>query len=210
MMNDPDDRVRHLLRDVTPDDARRTAPPPAVWDAIAAEVGHDARADTADATDETVAGVVAPIPLRARHRWSWTLGAAAVLLVAIGAAVIIDARRADAPDLIAAVDVTSEGLPDAPAGIATRAIIEETGGVRRVALDVSGVDVGADEFLELWLINDDITDMVSLGVVRNGGTFEIPAEVELADFPIIDVSVEPDDGVPTHSGRSVLRGRLEA
>jgi hypothetical protein len=36
----------------------------------------------------------------------------------------------------------------------------------------------------------------------------IPAGVGTDVFPIIDLSIEPVDGVPTHSGKSVLRGVL--
>jgi hypothetical protein len=50
--------------------------------------------------------------------------------------------------------------------------------------------------------------MVSLGPVRSDGRYEIPAAVDVSAFPIVDVSIEPADGVPTHSGRSVLRGTL--
>jgi hypothetical protein len=40
--------------------------------------------------------------------------------------------------------------------------------------------------------------------------FELPADLDLEQFPIVDVSVEPLDGVPTHSGVSVARGELES
>ncbi len=40
------------------------------------------------------------------------------------------------------------------------------------------------------------------------GTFEVPDDVDLDRFDVVDVSVEPDDGDPTHSGASILRGDL--
>ncbi len=52
--------------------------------------------------------------------------------------------------------------------------------------------------------------MVSLGVLGAGdtGEFVVP-EAALADgYTLVDVSDEPDDGEPTHSGDSVLRGDL--
>ena len=53
--------------------------------------------------------------------------------------------------------------------------------------------------------------MVPLGVARPGTqTFELPADLDLGEFPIVDVSVEPLDGDPTHSGVSVARGELES
>ena len=53
--------------------------------------------------------------------------------------------------------------------------------------------------------------MVPLGVLRPGTqTFELPAGLDLGEYPIVDVSVEPLDGDPTHSGISVARGELES
>lgn len=66
-------------------------------------------------------------------------------------------------------------------------------------------------YYEIWLIDSDVVGMVPLGVVRPGSqTFELPADLELGDFPIVDVSVEPLDGDPTHSGVSVARGELDS
>jgi anti-sigma-K factor RskA len=53
--------------------------------------------------------------------------------------------------------------------------------------------------------------MVPLGMVQPGTQeFELPPDLDLTQFPIVDVSVEPLDGVPTHSGDSVARGELES
>jgi hypothetical protein len=63
-------------------------------------------------------------------------------------------------------------------------------------------------FYELWAIGKD-GKMVSLGNVpvdANGsGTTEVPVPVSLRRYPILDISLEPADGEPTHSGHSVLR-----
>ena len=58
------------------------------------------------------------------------------------------------------------------------------------------------------MINPDVTQLVSLGPLRSDGFYELPAGIDPVSFPIVDVSVEPIDGVPTHSGNSVLRGQL--
>jgi hypothetical protein len=47
-----------------------------------------------------------------------------------------------------------------------------------------------------------------MGPVRGTGRFVIPPGVATDSFPIVDLSIEPADGVPTHSGKSVLRGEL--
>ncbi len=36
----------------------------------------------------------------------------------------------------------------------------------------------------------------------------LPADVDLAEFPVVDVSAEPYDGNPGHSAVSVTRGTL--
>ena len=52
--------------------------------------------------------------------------------------------------------------------------------------------------------------LVSLGSFRvpASGTAEVdvPLPVPVRDFAYVDVSAEPDDGDPAHSGASVLRG----
>jgi len=31
----------------------------------------------------------------------------------------------------------------------------------------------------------------------------------VADYPLVDISIEPYDGNPTHSGDSIVRGQLD-
>ena len=60
----------------------------------------------------------------------------------------------------------------------------------------------------MWLIDANVEGMVSLGPARSDGIYAVPSDLDVAAFPIVDVSVEPPDGNPTHSGVSVLRGTL--
>jgi anti-sigma-K factor RskA len=81
------------------------------------------------------------------------------------------------------------------------------GGTVRVALD--GIaPLRRGEYLELWLLREG-TDMVSLGTFRAGADGRVrvtlPLGVDPAGARFVDVSVERDDGDPTHSQRSVLR-----
>ena len=54
--------------------------------------------------------------------------------------------------------------------------------------------------------------LISLGVLdsRHSGTFPVPADVDVASYPFVDVSLEPLDGNPAHSSDSVVRGTLPA
>jgi anti-sigma-K factor RskA len=68
-----------------------------------------------------------------------------------------------------------------------------------------------DEYYEVWLIDRDVVGMVPLGIVLPGTqTLELPAGLDLEKYPLVDVSVEPLDGNPAHSGLSVARGELNA
>jgi len=84
------------------------------------------------------------------------------------------------------------------------------GDADRLRVSVSGLrpsDGGS--FYELWLL-DGPDRLVSLGSFRvpASGSVEVdvPLPVPVEDFRFIDVSREPEDGDPAHSGASVLRG----
>ena len=52
-------------------------------------------------------------------------------------------------------------------------------------------------------------ETASLGVLEGSeGTFEVPNDVDVDEFNLVDVSEEPQDGDPTHSGDSIVRGPL--
>ncbi len=80
-----------------------------------------------------------------------------------------------------------------------------------ITLRVEASALGDGEgFHEVWLINVDGTRMVALGVLASGddGEFEVPSGLIEEGYRIVDISVEPDDGDPTHSGVSLARGEL--
>lgn len=101
----------------------------------------------------------------------------------------------------------------APIGDAGPAVSGEARPIRggeALAVSVSGMPASEPgTFYELWLM-DGPERLVSLGSFRvpESGTaaVEVPLPVALADFAVIDVSREPDDGDPAHSGESILRG----
>jgi len=69
-----------------------------------------------------------------------------------------------------------------------------------------------DGFYEVWLLDADATKLVALGALPAGsiGTFTIPPGLSIADFPLIDISLESYDGDPSHSKNSLMRGELQA
>jgi anti-sigma-K factor RskA len=65
----------------------------------------------------------------------------------------------------------------------------------------------AGAYYEVWLVGD-AGEAFPVGVLApdGEGIWSLPADVA-ARYRAIDVSLEPADGDPSHSGRSVLRGR---
>jgi anti-sigma-K factor RskA len=97
------------------------------------------------------------------------------------------------------------GWPDAT-GRAT--VEEDADGVRSIVVDMDAV-VPSGDVREVWLIRSDASGLVSLGLLDGDtGRFPVPAGIDLAEFSLVDVSAEPVDGDPAHSGDSIVRGEL--
>jgi Anti-sigma-K factor rskA len=209
--------------------ASRTAgpfltPPARVWDGIAAELGlpGDVRPQTTTAPaavapddrpgSEPAESLRPPVPLagrRSRRRrllGGVILAAAAVAVVALGIAALQAALRP--PQATVVAEATLEAFPDWPDARGAAVLEELPDGTRQVEVTLDA-DVGDDAFREVWLIRSDASDLVSLGVLEGTeGTFEVPSDVDVEDFNLVDVSQEPQDGDPAHSGDSIVRGPL--
>ncbi len=115
------------------------------------------------------------------------------------------------PPVTVAASVDLEPLPDWDASGTAELTLRDSGEqvlVVTLAADQAAV---ADGYQEVWLIDSNVEGMVSLGILDgSSGEFVVPAGIDVADFPIVDVSLEPTDGVPTHSGNSIARGQIEA
>jgi hypothetical protein len=191
------------------------APPPAVWEAIAAATGVSAtpRPDAVPAP-AAVAEAGAPpaqdadvLPFRSRRRPLLLVAAALVAGAVVGAGAVAVVQSGDDGEPVTAVAL--DPLADNDASGRAKVVVRDDGSrVVEVELDAPALD---DEYYEIWLIDRDVVGMVPLGVVAPGAqTVELPAELDLAEFPLVDVSVEPLDGDPTHSGVSVARGELDS
>jgi anti-sigma-K factor RskA len=64
------------------------------------------------------------------------------------------------------------------------------------------------QYYEVWLLDPVAGTVFPVGVLPPDGEarFTLPASV-VGRYQVIDVSLEADDGDPTHSRRSLLRGR---
>ncbi|SNS87413.1 Anti-sigma-K factor rskA [Geodermatophilus saharensis] len=203
------------------------APPPALWAGIAAATGVAtaprpgvvaASAPPADPVPDVPPaplvpaarpepGPVAPVvPLRPR-RSRLLLAAAAALVVGlgIGAGAVALSGRDD--DGVAVAEAVLDPLEDSGAS-GSAAVVEREDGTRVLRVELAA-DAPPEGYYEAWLLTESVTGLVPLGVVRPGTEdFQLPAGLDLGEYPVVDVSVEPLDGDPAHSGLSVARGQL--
>jgi len=92
-------------------------------------------------------------------------------------------------------------------GKATARLAQQDGQLR-VELTVRGLPK-PDGAYEVWLY-ESLTNAVSIGRFRQGRVELVaPLEEDPAEFTSIDISLEPADGNPNHSGRSLLRVPIE-
>ncbi|BDI23190.1 anti-sigma factor [Herbiconiux sp. L3-i23] len=186
-------------------DERLAEPAPRVWSAIADELGLDRDVSPTTTTPASASGPPDVVPRRRIGRRAAVAVIATTLAAAGVVTAVVVAVQATRPTVVASAAL--EPLPDW-LGAEGEAVVEESpDGARdvRVTLDASD----GDGYREVWLLTRDATALVSLGVLDGStGRFTIPADVDLGEYPIIDVSQEPADGDPTHSGDSIVRGLL--
>ena len=188
-------------------------PPPHVWEAIAAATGVSAtpRLDAAPAAPLVDAAPSAEdaqvLPFRSRRRPVLLVAASVVIGAVVGAGAVVVLNDSDGVEAVETIPL--DPLDDNDATGQAEVLVRDDGSrALEVQLTAPALD---DGFYEVWLIEPSIVDMVSLGIARSGTqTFELPADLDLGEFPVVDVSVEPLDGDPLHSGVSVARGQLES
>lgn len=207
---------------VSPDTSSLEAPGPHVWEGIhrQLDLSPSLREDPLRATEQPPAAEQAgtaepapptPIQSRAKTRgtaawWqrpgAWLGAAAATILIA--AATVWTLNRAPVP--LAEAELAPLAQYSATG---SAKVVEAADGSRTLEVRLSKDE--AQGYQEVWLIAPDLSRLVSLGVMNSAtGTFEVPAGLELTDFPIVDVSDEPVDGNPGHSSVSIVRGTLSS
>ena len=222
--------LREVVLVATPagPDLTLEAPPARVWERITAELaGEDGphevaptpppveapvSGDTPPEAPTEDAGLADVVPLRRRSRpATWLLAAAGVGGIVVGGvATAVMLTGPSTPEPTVAASVALDALPAWDAsGDAQLTVAEDGTRVLQVTVD-SAAAADTDGFQEVWLIDRDVAGMVSLGNLEGtSGEFVIPAGVDVSEFPIVDVSLEPFDGDPTHSGDSIVRGTFD-
>ena len=162
-------------------------PPEHVWENVVREL--------------TASGDMGPRTVRQPLQWqSWALAAALVLLAVVAAGVLLPATGTD---LVATASL--EPLAQVPEARAELVTDDD----QRV-LTIDELDLPAiDGYYELWLLTADGQRLISLGPVSGQARVDVPETIDTVQFSLVDISREPSDGDPSHSGDSVLRGPLE-
>jgi anti-sigma-K factor RskA len=185
-------------------------PSAAVWSRIQAELrAHDADDPGVPAGRPAVDEErLAPVTfLRSRRRWGVVAAAAAAVAVLVaGAGIGWSLLRPVPPEVVASA--TLEALPAWPGATGDAVVERLPDGERVVRLTLDAPPTEGD-YREAWLLTGDASALVSLGVVSEAtATLAIPDGIDLEEYELVDVSAEPTDGDPTHSGDSIVRGRL--
>ena len=175
-------------------------PPPSVWDRIATELE----------LEEAVVEDRGKTPLRPFWPRRALAAAAGATAVAAAAALVLAVGSpfgGSRPGEGASVPLQALGQTQATGRVVLASDPEQ----RSLLVDTAGLP-RPDGYYEVWLLDVENDRLVSLGNLDESGRgwLDVPEGVEMADYPHVDVSLEPDDGNPQHSGDSVLRADLPA
>lgn len=199
-------------------------PAPSVWAGIHQALNLDAelRKDPLGAPEDSApvpspgsspasSPASSPVPslaaARSRRTGTWLAAAAAAVVVA-GAGTWGALRAVDSvpgTEVVASADLS----PLASSSDTGSAVVDQLPDGRRELVVTSGSDA-AQGYREVWLLAPDAQSMVSLGAMTGTeARFVLPADLDLSSYPVVDISDEPFDGDPAHSGNSILRGQLD-
>ena len=138
------------------------------------------------------------------NRWA-ALAAAVLVIVALAAVLVLPSGNDE--EVAASARLSPAGLPAGERGARGDARLLDDDGRRHLQVDVDGL-ADAQGFYEVWLLRPDLSGLQPLGTTEGSGDFVVPDGLDLSSYSIVDISLEPLDGNPDHSGKSVLRGEL--
>jgi hypothetical protein len=191
-------------------------PAASVWAGIHQELGLSAglAATPSVAPDQTPdnAAVVRSIVSIVPRRRAWIpLAAAALIGIATGVAGTIAWPESTTSVLAQTLLSPLPGWDFDGEAVLT----EDSEGRRNMSVSLTSGVLGETDasagLHEVWLLAADASRLVSLGQLDgDSGVFPVPAGLNLDDYPLVDISAEPMDGDPAHSGDSIARGELHS
>ncbi len=142
---------------------------------------------------------------RARHPWRW-VGAVAAAAVVIGGAFFAGSRLTEPPtsQARAALHVVS---PSVTGG--GEVVMRTRQGKTNMLVTATGLEALSDDrFYEVWLFDPHSGKMLAVGVLGPGGksTYSLPQSL-ISQYQVVDISLQQNNGNPSHSADSVLRAR---
>lgn len=225
------ERVSRVASEMGDADFALQDPPPELWARIATAVDADQRAsadgdlqgagvtDGADADRATPAGADpdGPTPVvsldqrrRRMNRSIVVAVAASVFLLVITGVLLTRGGSSPDPELVATATLEPVEGPGGVEGVEATADarLVSDGDARRLVLSARDMTAApAEHHYELWLLDPDTGEPLSLGAMSGSVSVPVPADVDLDAFEVVDVSIQAD-GQVEHSGESVLRGTL--
>lgn len=188
---------------------RPVDPPAAVWAGVVAELGLGDQGQSAASTPSGSVVSLEEARRRRRPSFGWVAAAAVVGIVAGSALTgVILNSGSDSASVIASASLD----PVDASTYQGSATIEQVGDDAVLRVSVPELPAVDDGYYEVWMATSDAATMVAIGTLNPGqdGEFVLPAGMNVADFPLVDVSVEHFDGDAGHSAVSVVRGLLPA
>jgi Anti-sigma-K factor rskA len=185
------DELRHLLASASTWDD----PPPDLADGIVADI--QAEASTVPPTTDV-------------RRRTWvrrpviTFAAAAAAVVAVAAGAVLVTRDGDDGESFALA--ATEVIP-AASGNAT---VESTGSGLAISLTIDGLPpAGQGTFYQAWMRGDIGSVPIGTFHAREGdGPIDLWSGVDVADYPLMTVTIQEEGAGPESSGVVVLRGEI--
>lgn len=195
-------RLVSLMSNLDDGDRERFEPPPEIWTSIKGELG-----------DAATTGGSVPVRLVPTDRRSSLvarsrvlLAAAAVVAVIAIASVVLSQRR-DPSSTVVATAQLQQMEPLGSTSAVVRLVNEK--GVKRLVIEATDMPPAPEgESFELWLIDAGVKDPRPVGFVSGSGEIDVPDSIDTQTHPVVDISLEPNDGDAGHSGHSLMRGTL--
>lgn len=181
-------------------------PPEHVWANVHSALGLTSSALPTTGFDDSSSSE-APVRRSRTPRLWWVVTAAALAIgIVAGIAVVVWWPH---PSTRVVAEATLIPFPDWNASGTAR--LEQLGSAESRDLVVTLDVATATDLREVWLMDPQTKGLISLGqLAGNDGRFAVPPAVDLRQFSVVDISDEPADGNPAHSGNSIVRGQLRS
>lgn len=181
------------------DDHRPVTPPDSVWTGIESAIAAQAPATPSESSSTTS-------PPKRGAGWYALAASVGVVIGGLATFLAMNTTQEQSANVIAQASLEPLRDVEQPA----QAAVQQVGDKDVLVVQASGLPA-TDGYYEVWLLAPDAQSMISVGMLdaTEGGTFPLPAGIDLKSFPVVDISLEHFDGDSSHSADSILRGNLD-